>query len=97
MFINQRTLLLYYVINYYNSAPPPHLSSPYLTHTLRVAICKLWPWLSEGDGRVLWPCRTVFLLLLFSRMVPFSHLIEAHGLGGGTAHRGIRFEASEFP
>lgn len=46
---------------------------------------------------ILLPYRLVFLLLLFSRMSPFCHLIEAHGLGCETAHRGIRRQAAEFP
>lgn len=46
---------------------------------------------------ILLPYRLVFLLLLFSRMGPFCHLIEAHGLGCETAHRGIRRQVAEFP
>lgn len=46
---------------------------------------------------ILLPYRLVFLLLLFSRMGPFCHLIEAHGLGCETAHMGIRRQAAEFP
>lgn len=46
---------------------------------------------------ILLPYRLMFLLLLFSRMGPFCHLIEAHGLGCETAHEGIKRQVAEFP
>lgn len=71
-------------------APPSRLLSQ-LIHLQAVTIVD-----SRWD-LILLPYRLVFLLLLFSRMGPFCHLIEAHGLGCETAHGGIRRQAAEFP